>query len=196
MPYLLWPVEGRITQHFAVNENSYPSTPIGHMGTDVSAVVGTPIYAATDGIVQWVDYDSGWGNYVRVLYPDYGFHGLYAHMRERYGDQGDLLNQGDLIGYTGNTGWSTGPHLHYSVRLADPDASSHQSYDPDDTDPYLGTSANPYGYVDPILFHGYINNMPNFSQGNPGNDGLFRRISDLEDRVKRMAEWLRKAGGG
>jgi murein DD-endopeptidase MepM/ murein hydrolase activator NlpD len=166
----------------------YPNSKIGHMGVDLSAVVGTPILAAADGVVQWVDSDAGWGNYIRVLYPGYGFHGFYAHMRETSSlKSGQSVKAGQTLGYTGNTGNSTGPHLHYSVRLADPDKTDAAAMDDTTpTDPYLGTSANPFGYVDPILFHNMINQWGSVWQ--QPDDEVIRLRAEVAELLRQLGQ--------
>lgn len=88
-----------------------------HTGIDLAAPMGTPIYAAAPGVVSWVRAGStGYGNYVMVIHDD-GLATLYAHM-SRFGvTQDQYVKRGDIIGYVGSTGFSTGPHLHFEVRL-------------------------------------------------------------------------------
>lgn len=86
-----------------------------HAGMDFTGIVGTPIYATGDGIVESNTFDKGYGRHVVI---DHGFNykTLYAHMKESYVKKGQKIKRGDVIGYLGNTGLSTGPHLHYEVR--------------------------------------------------------------------------------
>lgn len=85
-----------------------------HSGIDLAADYGTPIYAARSGIVTTSGYHWSFGNYVVINHGD-GYSTLYAHMQERACSEGDRVYQGELIGYVGSTGESTGPHLHYTV---------------------------------------------------------------------------------
>lgn len=85
-----------------------------HKGIDFSAPVGTPIYATGDGIVAAQGNERGYGNRV-VINHGYGYSTLYAHMSRFKVKKGQRINRGDIIGYVGNTGHSTGPHLHYEV---------------------------------------------------------------------------------
>lgn len=92
----------------------------GYNGIDLGAPVGTPVIAAAGGTVI-VSRNSGWnggyGNYVVILHPN-GTQTLYAHLKNSVVLQGGRVEQGQLIGYSGNTGKSTGPHLHFEVRGA------------------------------------------------------------------------------
>ncbi len=89
-----------------------------HKGTDFAAPSGTPIYAAGNGIVEKASRYGGYGKYVRIQHTN-GYETAYAHM-SRYGPnirKGKRVRQGDIIGYVGSTGASTGPHLHYEVLI-------------------------------------------------------------------------------
>ena len=100
-----------------------------HRAIDLRAAVGTPVYAAEDGTVDWVQAwdgrstsgDQSYGNLVRIRHADYNggkLQTLYAHLKESKVKSGQTVKEGELIGYSGNTGNSTGPHLHFEVRLA------------------------------------------------------------------------------
>ena len=87
-----------------------------HYGMDYSAKVGTEIYATGDGIVSKVKRSKrGYGNYVKINHG-FGYETLYAHMSKYIVKQGQKVKRGEVIGYVGNTGISTAPHLHYEVR--------------------------------------------------------------------------------
>lgn len=85
-----------------------------HTGIDFTAPVGTPIYATGDGRVTAVGVDGGYGRRVLINHG-YSYTTLYGHMSRFAVKQGQHVKRGDLIGYVGNTGTSTGPHLHYEV---------------------------------------------------------------------------------
>ena len=86
-----------------------------HSGVDLAAPGGTPIYASKSGTVTTSAYAQGsWGNYVVINHGD-GYSTLYAHMVSRAASVGQYVNQGDVIGYVGTTGNSTGNHLHFNV---------------------------------------------------------------------------------
>ena len=86
-----------------------------HAGLDFSAPQGTPIYATADGRVQLAGFsNSGYGNHV-VINHGYGYHTLYGHMFRVKARAGQQVKRGEVIGFVGSTGKSTGPHLHYEV---------------------------------------------------------------------------------
>jgi len=88
-----------------------------HTGIDFAASIGTPIYATADGKVMEVDVKfSGYGKMVEIDHG-FGYRTRYAHMHEFAVRPGQLLKRGDLVGYVGNTGLSTAPHLHYEVLI-------------------------------------------------------------------------------
>ena len=85
-----------------------------HAGMDFTADIGTKIYATGDGIVATAEYGSGYGNNV-VVNHGYGYETLYGHMAKILVRAGQKVKRGELIGYVGNTGLSSGPHVHYEV---------------------------------------------------------------------------------
>ena len=92
----------------------------GHRGDDLVAETGTPVYAAADGTVTEAAYHYSWGNFVQLDHgagPD-GCHWttLYSQLESYTVEPGQAVKAGDLIGYVGSTGYSTGPHLHFEVK--------------------------------------------------------------------------------
>jgi len=89
-----------------------------HRGTDLRAKLNTPVYATADGIVEWAGYHkrSGFGNLV-ILAHVYGFKTYYGHLKRVVIKSGQFVKKGSLIAYTGNSGMSNGPHLHYEIRF-------------------------------------------------------------------------------
>ena len=89
-----------------------------HAGMDFTGAIGTPIYATGNGTVIANQFDKGYGRHVII---DHGFNykTVYAHMDKALVKKGQKVKRGDIIGYIGNTGLSTGPHLHYEVRKND-----------------------------------------------------------------------------
>lgn len=85
-----------------------------HSGIDFRGPVGMPIYATADGVVVTADYSGGYGRHV-VIDHGYGYTTLYAHMSAIEVEVGDQLRRGDVVGALGNTGRSSGPHLHYEI---------------------------------------------------------------------------------
>ncbi|MFW5947624.1 MAG: M23 family metallopeptidase, partial [Gemmatimonadota bacterium] len=88
-----------------------------HLGTDFGTAVGTPVRSTADGVIRFAGWDGGYGNLVRVGHGN-GFETRYAHL-SRFAPgirPGVRVRQGQVIAYSGNTGLSTGPHLHYELR--------------------------------------------------------------------------------
>ena len=89
-----------------------------HHGLDLTADTGTPVYATGDGLVTVAKYSGGYGNVIFVNHG-YGFETRYAHLSRIKVTEGQKVTRGELIGLVGNTGVSTGPHLHYEVLYKD-----------------------------------------------------------------------------
>ena len=87
-----------------------------HEGTDMAGAYGTPIYATADGVVVFANWDSGYGRLVRIKH-DFGIETRYAHLSQIQVEVGQKVSRGDQIGDMGNSGRSTGTHLHYEVRI-------------------------------------------------------------------------------
>ncbi|GDX52325.1 peptidase M23 [Bacteroidota bacterium] len=105
----------RIGSGFGVRIDPIYKVPRMHEGIDFTAPIGTPIYATGNGTVSLVDYGSrDYGNHV-ILTHGYGYQTLYGHMSRVKVKIGQKVNRGDVIGYVGNSGKSTGPHCHYEV---------------------------------------------------------------------------------
>ena len=85
-----------------------------HTGVDLRAATGTKVYAANKGTVTTSGYSSAWGKYIIISHGG-GITTLYAHMSKRSVSKDDKVKQGDIIGYSGNTGYSTAPHLHFEI---------------------------------------------------------------------------------
>lgn len=85
-----------------------------HKGVDFVAAYGSPVYATAPGLVSQAEWESGFGNHV-IVDHGYGYETLYAHLSEISVNAGDRVDRHQVIGYLGNTGRSSGPHLHYSV---------------------------------------------------------------------------------
>ncbi|OGL94746.1 hypothetical protein A2258_02335 [Candidatus Uhrbacteria bacterium RIFOXYA2_FULL_41_8] len=110
-----WPLNGIITATF--HDPTYPFRNIigEHNGLDIAAPAGTPIRAAAPGYVAWARYGNSYGNYVMIIHAN-GYATLYAHMSSMVVSADQYVSRGDIIGYEGTTGFSTGPHLHFEVR--------------------------------------------------------------------------------
>jgi murein DD-endopeptidase MepM/ murein hydrolase activator NlpD len=105
----------RITDKFGYRIHPITKKRHHHSGVDMSAKIGTPIYSPADGVVEYAKYKGEYGNYLLIEHP-FGFKTAYGHLEGFSVKSGDYISKGDLIGYVGNTGRSTGPHLHYEIR--------------------------------------------------------------------------------
>ncbi len=117
----MWPIKGgigHISMFFGQNENPFTGQWYIHKGIDLSTYrQGDPVIATADGQVVTVDYDiGGFGNYI-IIKHKHGFYTRYAHLQSFRVQKGQKVQQGQVIGYIGNTGLSTGPHLHYEVHI-------------------------------------------------------------------------------
>ena len=107
---------GRYTSGFGTRRHPLLGITRMHTGVDWAAPSGTPILAGADGTVERVGRQGGYGNYIRIRHAN-GFATAYGHM-SRYADgvsPGTSVKQGQVIGYVGSTGYSTGPHCHYEI---------------------------------------------------------------------------------
>ncbi|WP_340588332.1 M23 family metallopeptidase [Erythrobacter alti] len=112
------PVDGvRLTSGFGMRDHPILRRRARHNGVDLAAPRGTPVYATADGIVEMAQYYSSYGNYVQIGHGS-DIETRYAHLSSYTVSAGEQVRIGDLIGYVGSTGRSTGPHLHYEVRVA------------------------------------------------------------------------------
>lgn len=115
--FLLAPLEFTTISSRYTNARMHPILHMvtEHLAVDFSAPSGTPVYAASDGTIITRTFQGGAGNYVAIRHNSV-YTTVYMHF-SRFGEYnvGDRVSQGDVIGYVGSTGWSTGPHLHYEV---------------------------------------------------------------------------------
>ena len=114
----LWPVEGRITSSFAERVDPFLGEGAYHRGVDISTTYGRAVMAPADGIVEFADRMSGYGMLVIVQHAN-SFSTRYGHLSGFAVMPGQHIRRGDIIGYVGLSGRSTGPHLHYEVRIHD-----------------------------------------------------------------------------
>jgi len=113
------PVEYKgITSKFGYRQHPTLKRKEFHRGLDMKAKMKTPVYATADGIVEWAGFHkkSGFGNLV-ILQHNYGFRTYFGHLNKVVIKSGKFVRKGDLIAYTGNSGMSSGPHLHYEIRF-------------------------------------------------------------------------------
>ena len=123
----LWPVAGRISSPFGERADPFSSEGAVHSGVDLEAHPGTPVRATADGIVSFAEWSGHYGKLVIVDHGN-GMQTYYAHLSRFDVIAGQEIRRGDLVGKSGGTGRTTGPHLHYEVRIA-------------------GTPVNPYPYL-------------------------------------------------
>lgn len=114
----LIPVEGvKLSSDFGMRNHPVLGGRRQHKGVDLSAPSGTPIRASADGMVSRADWFSGYGLYIALEHGG-EIQTRYGHMSRLNVAAGQTVRKGDIIGYVGSTGRSTGPHLHYEVRIA------------------------------------------------------------------------------
>jgi murein DD-endopeptidase MepM/ murein hydrolase activator NlpD len=121
----LWPVEGAVTGSFGERIDPFNGEGAFHSGIDISSSYGTPVIAPADGVVTFADSMGGYG---RAVVVDHG-HGIttrYGHLANFAVITGQHIHRGDTIGYVGLSGRSTGPHLHYEVRINDTPVNPHK----------------------------------------------------------------------
>ena len=111
---LAWPVAGHITSYFGYRYHPILHFSRFHAGIDIGANWGSPIVAAADGQVVRAGWAGGYGRQVRIAHGG-GIVSSYAHMSEIVAQPGSFVRQGQIIGYVGSSGLSTGPHVHYEV---------------------------------------------------------------------------------
>lgn len=147
---LYWPLPAEygpsaISSRYGYRTGQYSGM---HRGLDIAAPTGTEIYACLDGVVIASYYSDSAGNFTIIQHTD-GIYTEYMHQSVRHVKQGDKVKAGQLIGLVGNTGWSTGPHLHIGVVISD------SGYDPSkrvDPLPYLSTDTSlQFGDSDKVI---------------------------------------------
>lgn len=158
---LIVPVSGPITQLFGENPQTYKKWGFpGHNGIDYGIPNGTPVGAAAAGTVALVSFENGgYGNYVKLSHKDGAkvLNTYYAHLASAAVSAGQKVKAGDVIGYSNNTGASTGPHLHFGLKI---------------------DGQNP-------AYKGYVDPMPYFTSGGSDTDtGQPSTETDVPDAVK------------
>ena len=114
----LWPVEGVLTGSFGQREDPFSGEGAFHRGVDISVPIGTRVIAAADGVIAESDFTGGYGRCVTIDHGN-GVTTRYGHLSAFVVNAGQPIRRGDTIGYSGSSGRSTGPHLHYEVRIND-----------------------------------------------------------------------------
>jgi murein DD-endopeptidase MepM/ murein hydrolase activator NlpD len=121
----LWPVEGRVTGSFGERIDPFNGEGAFHRGVDISTSYGSPVIAPADGVVAFADFMNGYGRAI-VLDHTHGVSTLYGHLSNFAVIEGQTVRRGDVIGFVGQSGRSTGPHLHYEVRIHDTPVNPHK----------------------------------------------------------------------
>ncbi|HOJ93183.1 MAG TPA: M23 family metallopeptidase, partial [Dictyoglomaceae bacterium] len=114
---LSWPVIGSISSKFGMRPHPIlGGAPLSHTGIDIAVAYGTPIKAAASGKVIYAGWYGGYGNLI-ILDHGGNISTLYGHLSKIVVKIGEEVAEGEIIGYVGSTGLSTGPHLHFEVRV-------------------------------------------------------------------------------
>lgn len=112
----LWPARGRSTSKYGYRHHPVLNARVFHDGYDIANSIGTPVYAPADGIVTKAKLSTGgYGKVIELHHESSNFKTKYAHLNDMLVNEGDTITRGQHIGNLGNTGRSTGPHLHYEV---------------------------------------------------------------------------------
>ena len=121
----LWPVQGVVTSSFGEREDPFNGEGAFHKGIDIATGIGTPVRATADGTVLIASMASGYGREVRIDHG-HGIQTIYGHMSAFAVTTGEDVKRGEIIGYVGSSGRSTGPHLHYEVLIHDTPVNPHK----------------------------------------------------------------------
>ena len=111
------PIEGTISSIYGFRETATGSVPKNHTGTDIAATTGTKIKSATDGQVVLASEEGDYGKHIKIQIGEVSI--IYAHCNALYVKEGDTVTQGQEIAEVGSTGNSTGPHLHFEIRISE-----------------------------------------------------------------------------
>ena len=121
----LWPVVGRITSSFGERLDPFNGEGAFHAGIDIGTTFGAPVRAAADGVVVKASFGDGYGREIMLDHGN-GIRTLYGHLSGFAVTVGQQVKRGQVIGYVGSSGRSTGPHLHYEVRIRDTPVNPHK----------------------------------------------------------------------
>lgn len=110
----IYPTFGRISDAWGSRIHPITKNLEFHNGIDISNQTGTPIYATASGVVEKTEFDSGYGRFILIDHGN-GYKSLYAHLYSYRVKEGESVSKGQIIALMGDTGYSTGPHLHYEV---------------------------------------------------------------------------------
>jgi murein DD-endopeptidase MepM/ murein hydrolase activator NlpD len=121
----LWPVMGRITSSFGERLDPFNGEGAFHSGIDIGTNFGDAVRATADGVVLKASFGNGYGREVEIDHGN-GIQTLYGHLSGFAVTEGERVRRGQVIGYVGSSGRSTGPHLHYEVRIRDIPVNPHK----------------------------------------------------------------------
>jgi hypothetical protein len=115
----VWPAQGRITSTYGMRLHPFMRRMYFHEGLDIANKIWTPVIATADGVISLVGMRGDYG--ISIMIDHYGgaYTTVYAHLEDVTVEEGQVVRRNECIGYLGNTGRSTGPHLHYEVRQFD-----------------------------------------------------------------------------
>ena len=111
------PIEGTISSRYGYRETATGTVPKNHTGTDIAAPMGTKIKSATNGQVVLASEEGDYGKHIKIQIGEVSI--IYAHCNSLYVKEGDYITQGQEIAEVGSTGNSTGPHLHFEIRISE-----------------------------------------------------------------------------
>ncbi len=112
----IWPIDGRLMSGFGGRSDPFSGEGAYHSGVDIAAPTGTPVHVTADGRVDFAGFYSGYGRVVIVSHGN-NYETYYAHLSASNVIEGQEVRRGEIVGAVGTTGHSTGPHLHYEVRI-------------------------------------------------------------------------------
>ena len=159
----------RISSTFGMRLHPLHKKWVKHQGVDYAAPTGTPIHATADGVVKFIGQQRGYGNIIILQHP-HGYSTVYAH-QSRFASglhKGDHVQQGQVIGYVGATGWATGPHLHYEFRID-------------------GKAVNPLSASLPVAFRLDGKELAAFRKETSSYEGQIAMLADLQNHHIQVA---------
>lgn len=112
----IYPTDGWVTSYYGPRKSHYAKRIKMHEGVDIGAPSGHPIVATADGTISYAGKKPGFGNFIKIKHG-YGIETVYAHAKKLHVKSGEQIKRGQKIASVGSTGYSTGPHVHYEVRV-------------------------------------------------------------------------------
>ena len=112
----IWPLRGRITSPFGYRIHPILGIRMFHSGIDIANALWTPVFATADGVCFFSGSNGDYGNAVKLKHMNGTYMTIYAHLVKTAVVEGEVVHRGEVVGYLGNTGRSTGPHCHYEIR--------------------------------------------------------------------------------